>query len=121
MGKMKKQRIKVELVESSSLAEWPCHVCGRMRDKAPILAEVRKGEFKGFRVCGTCIKKRNFDQKLLEHAGRLEKFGQKLRALIGRLDVPTFKEYRAKVREYNKEWRKEHKEELRRMRLSKRK
>ena len=104
---MRKQKIKVELVETNFFTRWPCHVCGGTTDKVPILAEVRKGRFKGFRVCERCIEKRGFDAAISVYAKRLERETQKkvaeLRALVGRLNVPTYEEYKARGELYNVE------------------
>lgn len=86
-------KIVVSLVASNFLTRWPCHVCGGHTDKVSILAEVTDGPYAGFRVCETCLKTRDFDKKLIEHAKRLEEQSAELRKLVGCLEVPTLAEW----------------------------
>jgi hypothetical protein len=96
--------IKFELVETNYLTRWPCHVCGGCTEKHSILAEVTEGPFKGFRACETCMKKRDFDAKLTAQAERLEEQAACLRAAVGRLQIPTFEEWKDAINRYEKEW-----------------
>lgn len=86
-------KIIVSLVSSNFLTRWPCHVCGGHTEKVSILAEVTEGEYKGFRVCETCLETRDFDKKLVETAERLEQQSVELRELVGRLEVPSYAEW----------------------------
>jgi hypothetical protein len=97
---LEKQKVKVELVRSCYLTRYPCHVCGGLTGKDSILAEVKEGEFKGFRVCRQCIAQRDFDRKLLKRAEHLTEVVTTLRSLVGRLEVPTLQEYEARTRDY---------------------
>ena len=89
------QPVEVQLVKSFMLTRWPCHVCGGHTDKLPVLAEVQGGEHDGFRVCETCIRNRDFDEKLHQSAERLEAQAAELRSLGGRLRVPSYREWEA--------------------------
>lgn len=103
--------VVVVLTETNALVRWPCHVCGGCTEKYPVLAEVQEGEHEGFRVCETCIKAGDFDSRLLASAERLEREASTsaerlerqasdLRLLVGRLRVPTYKEWAAAMRRY---------------------
>lgn len=86
-------KIIVSLVASNFLTRWPCHLCGGHTEKETVLAEVKDGPYAGFRVCETCLKTRDFDKKLIEHAEKLEQQSVGLRELVGRLEVPTYAEW----------------------------
>ena len=101
---MENQKVKVEFVRSAFLTRYPCHVCGGFTGKDCILAEVKNGEFKGFRVCECCLIEREFDAKLIKHAESLEADAAELRSLVGRLEVPTFEQYKAESRKANEEF-----------------
>ena len=101
---MEETKVKLELVETNFFTRWNCHVCGGNTEKVAILVEVLEGEWKGFRVCETCVKERDFDRKLIMHAEELEGFASNLRSLVGRLEVPTLEQYDARCREYDEEW-----------------
>lgn len=92
------EKVKVELVEAFGFRQRPCHVCGNETEKVAIHAEVMSGPDKGFRVCETCIERRNFDAALIAHAESLEEMSSALRRMVGRLEVPTFQEYQAASR-----------------------
>ena len=93
VSELRRETVKVELTETNVLTRWPCHVCGGHTEKVSTLAEVRVGNYEGFRVCERCIESRDFDNKLRETADRYTKQADDLRALIGRLEVPTAAEY----------------------------
>jgi hypothetical protein len=91
--------ILVELTETNVLTRWPCHVCGGRTAKVDVLAEVLSGPYKGLRVCERCLKAGDIDTRLARQADELEEWVKervkKLRALIGRLQVPSYAEWRA--------------------------
>jgi hypothetical protein len=97
--------IVVELNQTNVLTHWPCHVCGGCTDKFNTLAEVLSGPCQGLRVCETCLYAGDIDTRLAWHADELEEWGKEeewvkervkaLRGLIGRLQVPSYAEWRA--------------------------
>jgi hypothetical protein len=66
-----------------------CHICEGSYEKEFVLCEVTEGEYRGTRVCRTCIEKGDFDTRLEEKAKRLEEQVVYTRSMIGRLKVPT--------------------------------
>ena len=98
--------IKIELTESKFFTRWPCTVCGGCTEKVNILAQSDpKIEGKTvIRVCETCLQRGGIDDKLEEHAQSLEAFAAYVRSLRGRLDVPSFSEWEAKVEEVEASW-----------------
>jgi hypothetical protein len=89
------EEILVELTSTNVLTRWPCHVCGGCTEKVEVLAEVASGPHKGLRVCKVCIEAGDIDAKLQQQAEALEGQAASVRALIGRLKVPTWTEYNA--------------------------
>jgi hypothetical protein len=98
--------IVVELTNSKAFIRWPCSVCGGGTERVSALAEVLSGEYEGFRVCETCLKAGDIDMRLARRAAHLEQWIKEeveevkeevkaLRALIGRLRVPSYAEWRA--------------------------
>lgn len=98
------EKVKVDLIEGWALIRRYCHVCGGCTWKSPILAEVKSGPHEGFRVCESCLKERDFDAKLNAHAQELEAEAADLRGLIGRLDVPTYAEYRRAYEKHDRDY-----------------
>src|SRR5450755_1815073 len=82
--------IKIDLVWTNVHMCWPCSVCGGSTDKDSVLAEGPDG----LRVCHDCMKDGDFDARLEAHIARKEEHAQFLRTLIGRLQVPTYQEWR---------------------------
>jgi hypothetical protein len=83
--------INVELTITNTLTRWPCSVCSGCTEKVQVLAEAGTT---GIRVCETCLEAGNIDERLERHAKSLEEGAAKTRALIGRLRVPTFAQWR---------------------------
>jgi hypothetical protein len=71
---------------------WPCTVCGRHTSGVNVLNESEDGTV---RVCEHCLKDNAIDATLALHAQHLETQAQDVRALIGRLKVPTYEEWLA--------------------------
>ncbi len=98
--------IKIELTETNFFTRRPCTVCGGCTGKVSTLAQSdpkTEGEAV-VRVCETCLQRGGIDDKLEEHAQSLEAFAAYVRSLRGRLDVPSFSEWEAKVEEVEANW-----------------
>jgi hypothetical protein len=80
-------KIKISLVRTSVLTRWPCTVCGGSTGKVEVLAENQDLDI---RVCEQCLKSRDFDRHLQEHARRHEQEARRIRRLIGRIEAPTY-------------------------------
>ena len=89
------RKVKAELMKTSFITRWPCHVCGGHTEKVAILTEVPAGEYGGLRVCETCIEAQAIDAGLRRRAAELEGQAEAIRNLIGLLEVPTPQEYHA--------------------------
>ncbi len=98
------QKIKVELVETNCHTRWPCDVCGGHTEKVSILAEVASGPYKDFLVCEQCLESRDFDEKLNARADRMERCAAELRKVVGRLEVPSFEDWKAACDKYDEVW-----------------
>jgi hypothetical protein len=117
--------IKVEIADADAIAGidliWgqTCTVCGDRIEKRHVLDNVlaqavdveawepRKGPQR-ITVCGFCLQEDRLDAALEQHAARVIKAAEQqlaeavkraeyLRSLVGRLRVPTYAEYRARV------------------------
>jgi hypothetical protein len=91
--------IVVELNQTNVITRWLCTVCGGCTDKFNVLAEVLSGPHQGLLVCEQCLYAGDIDTRLARHADELEEWVKervkKLRALIGRLQVPSYGEWLA--------------------------
>ncbi len=109
--KPKPTTIKVELVETNFLTRWPCTVCGGCTEKVPILAESKTGE----RVCESCLRAGNIDERLEQYAlvldTAVDTAAAATRSLIGRLSVPTYAEWQARCEQHDREWREAYEKE----------
>ena len=106
--------IKISLTETNFLTRWHCHVCGGRTEKDPVLAEGEqdlgpsddgKGrDYRTVRVCGQCLKGADgvsLDQHLETFARQLEYEAELTRAMIGKLQVPSYAEWEAACREHD--------------------
>ena len=91
-------KIKIELVDSDSLTHHPCNVCGGYTEKVLVLA---RGH--GLLVCEGCLEAGagEIDERLERYAAALEAMAAATRALIGRLVVPSYAEWLARVAAVN--------------------
>ncbi len=98
--------IKISLTRTNFLTRWHCHACGGWTEKDPVLAEGEQDislpddgpEMRTIRVCDQCLKGAeglSIDQRLENHARRLEAEAEITRELIGRLQVPSYAEWLA--------------------------
>jgi hypothetical protein len=65
-----------------------CIVCGHVSER-PLMAAEGKAEGVGIVICPHCLAEGDIDGKLERNAARLESRSRWLRALIGRLKVPS--------------------------------
>jgi len=65
-----------------------CTVCSRVSER-PLIAAEGEAEGEGIVICPHCLAEGDIDAKLERHAARLESKSRWLRALIGRLEVPS--------------------------------
>ncbi len=99
---MTSDTIKISLTRTNFLTRWHCHVCGGRTEKDEILAEGEQNlpadglpgrEYRIVRVCDQCLKGaegRSIDQRLELYARGLEAEAKLTRAMIGRLQVPSY-------------------------------
>jgi hypothetical protein len=89
--------VEIKLVRTNFLTRWPCTVCGGCTEKVVVLAEGSDHDDafhdSTVRVCETCLEHGNIDQRLEDHAARLVDYAAAIRALKGRLQVPTYAEW----------------------------
>jgi aconitase B len=101
------KRIKIDLVEGRGI-RLSCHVCGGCTEKGDVLAEGRDDDGDTIRVCETCLKAGDIDARLEQHAKNLVlgacAYAEEIRALIGRLQVPTYQEYQDKIKQLEYEY-----------------
>lgn len=102
--------IKIELTETNFLTRWPCHVCGGTTEKDSVLAEGEQDmpsdglpgrKYRTVRVCHECLRGDgglSIDQRLENFALRLEAEAALTRAMIGKLQVPSYAEWEAACR-----------------------
>jgi hypothetical protein len=85
------EKIVVELTRTPDLIRWPCDACGGSTEKVPVLAEVIRGEHKGFRVCEECLKSGDVKAEISRHVERLGKGIAYLKGLLRcKWTLPTY-------------------------------
>jgi hypothetical protein len=88
---------EAKLVETGGYYRRPCHVCGGSTEKNRIGTEVTVPVFDGGEaqliICEFCLEAGNIDERLACHADRLERMATDLRGLVGRLKVPSYREW----------------------------
>jgi len=87
--------IEIKLTTTNVFTRWPCHVCGGCTEKVEVLAESDGAKDGSIRVCERCLEAGNIDERLAKHADDIDAWAAQVRALIGRLKVPTFAEWKA--------------------------
>ena len=111
---MTNDMIKVSLTSNNFLTMWLCHVCGDRAERDAVLAagerdlgpsDDGKGrEFRTVRVCDQCLKGAeglSIDQRLENFARFLDAEAKLTRAMIGRLQVPSYAEWKAACHEHD--------------------
>src|SRR5579884_2339368 len=122
-----KAAVQIELVPTNFRTRWPCTICGGCTEKVAVLAEgvlpngamgpdanpanpvaqiMRRMDAPQslgtvIRVCETCLEAGNIDERLARHVDRLESEARELRALIGRLRVPSYEQWKNADRFYD--------------------
>ena len=94
-------KIVFRLVRTNVLTRWRCHICGGVTEKAPILCE--SGGADGVRICERCLSSRDFDAQLESHAQSLEAEAAQTRAMIGRIEAPSFAQWEQAMADDNAE------------------
>jgi hypothetical protein len=93
--------VRVELAATHFRTRHTCSTCGGRTAKVAVLAEVLEGELAGLRVCEGCLQVlaegASLETMLEFHAAMLladaQAEAEKLRSAIGRLQVPTYREW----------------------------
>ena len=94
--------IKVKLVETDPFTSEVCTVCGfRIPASHGFIGEVGSPAIS---VCAACLQSGEIDQRLEAHAVELLKRAEWLKSLVGRLDVPTYAEWQARMTAEEKRW-----------------
>jgi hypothetical protein len=105
-------KVKFELNDANCYTRWPCHLCGGHTEKVSILCEEAGADDK-FRICEGCLERQAsvpeyFDSMLEQHAAeleadavempaRLKARAAELRSLIGKIDAPSYSEWRVRA------------------------
>ena len=82
---------KVELLKATKLPDDSgigCVACGHVSER-PLMAALGEAEGEDIIICPHCLAEGDIDAKLEREAARLESRSRWLRALIGRLEVPS--------------------------------
>jgi hypothetical protein len=95
--------VKAELCRAPALMRYACHLCGGVTSKNPVHCVVQSGDYAGFRVCETCLKRHAgpgaVDAALTERAREVllaaSREAKGLLALVGRLQISSFSEWSA--------------------------
>jgi hypothetical protein len=81
-------KIKLKATKLPDQIAIQCIVCSRISER-PLMAAEGEAEGEGIVICPHCLAEGDIDAKLERHAARLESRSRWLRALIGRLEVPS--------------------------------
>ena len=113
--------IQISLTETNFLTRWHCHACGGRTKKDPVLAEGKQDlgpsddgtgrDYRTIRVCDQCLKAGDglsIDQRLDLFARWLDAEASLTRALIGKLQVPSYAEWVAACRTHDEALCREH-------------
>lgn len=95
-------KIKFSFVPTSYLTRYCCAL-GGSTDKESILIEVTEGPYAGFRVAPSYLRQEHdvdadldaLAEQMEANSRRLVERAKEMRALKGRLELPTYAEYRA--------------------------
>jgi hypothetical protein len=91
--------IIIKFERTNVLTRWHCHVCGGCTEKDLILCESNGANDDTVRVCPECLRSGNIDERLEETAQRHENDAAGIRALKGRLIVPTYEQWEQATQE----------------------
>jgi hypothetical protein len=101
-----KKIIMVELVETNVFSRWHCTVCDGCTNPVSVLAEGKDGK-RAIRVCEQCLEAAEIDKRLAATAAAHERHAAYLRLLVGKLRVPTYAAWKARIEkvEASRPWR----------------
>ena len=101
-----KKIITVELVETNVFSRWHCTVCDGCTNPVSVLAGGKDGK-RAIRVCEQCLEDAKIDKRLAATAAAHERHAAYLRSLVGRLRVPTYAAWKARIEkvEASRPWR----------------
>src|SRR5712671_6934170 len=94
------------MVETNVFSRWHCTVCDGCTNPVSVLAEGKDGK-RAIRVCEQCLEAAEIDKRLAATAAAHERHAAYLRSLVGRLRVPTYAEWKARIEkvEASRPWR----------------
>src|ERR1700722_13080191 len=90
-------KISFRLIRTSGFfTRWPCHICGGETGNDAVLGEAASpfSDHGTLRICPQCLQCRNFDHLLEQHAQGLASQAAAIRSLIGRIEAPSFAEWK---------------------------
>jgi hypothetical protein len=103
-GDVDSEKIELKLRRTNFLTRWQCTICGGHIEKEGFLVEAESGHGT-IRACWLCLRGDNpdgkghsIDQRLTYHAAQLDAEAKRIRDHIGRLKVPTYREWEAEVK-----------------------
>jgi hypothetical protein len=98
-------KAKVRRVDPAGpYAKWTCSLCGGWQADGPWIVVEAEVEDLSVVVCGDCIEW-SVDAELEEAANRAERHAKLYRGLIGRLQTPTYTEWRKADKAAEKAWK----------------
>ena len=92
---MSEDIIEFEFVQTNFYRRWPCTVCGGTTEKVNTLTEARWSCGNTMRVCESCLKAGNIDERLEQYAEAMDARARAVRGLIGQLKVPSYTDWEA--------------------------
>jgi len=94
--KSEKEVVDVELVEGGARVEGlPCTVCGEPLNGLKVIAQAELPDLV-IRVCEYCLGSGDVDENLADQAEALRERAAGIEALIGRLRLPSFTDWKAR-------------------------
>jgi transcription elongation factor Elf1 len=93
------EEIEIKIVPSPGYFRLGCTVCGGCTEKYPVCAKSADDDIL---VCENCLKAGDIDARLQQHVRDLDAYAAFVDSLIGRLRVPTFKQWEDAIKEV--EW-----------------
>ena len=95
--------IAFKLADGFGYFQRLCHVCGAVTETTMVL--VTTGD--GLRMCETCLEERDFDDRLRNFALRLERQAAQTRAMIDRIEAPSFAAWKRAMADFDAECERE--------------
>jgi hypothetical protein len=100
--------IIMQLVRTNVFTRWPCHICGGETEKVATLCE---GDADGtpLRCCEVCVRggQGQLDERIRSNIASLEQHIEFLRAIVGRVSIPTYAEWEVAEEAFDDECRTE--------------